>query len=207
MSADKTQSWAYAEELAGAAEEFAAARAGAEEIGVTPISAATGALLRFIAAGATHAVEVGTGSGLSGLYLLTANPSLVLTTIDVDSEAQSLAREAYARAGIRSSRSRIINGRSADLLPRLADSSYDLVFLDGSPAETAGDLEEALRILRPGGILAVDRALLGGKVADPARREPDTVAMRNLVREVTESDHVTSLVPVGSGLLLARKAV
>lgn len=205
MAADKTQAWAYAEDIALDTEEFSATRAGADEIGVTPVSPATGALLRLIAANVQHAVEVGTGSGLSGLYLLTANPNLILTTIDVDSEAQSVAREAFARAGIRPSRSRIINGRSADLLPRLADSSYDLVFLDGAPSETPGDVEEALRILRPGGILAIDRALLGGKVADPARREPDTVAMRNVIRDLSEGDHLTSLVPIGSGLLLARK--
>lgn len=205
MAADKTQAWAYAEDVASGTEEFSVTRAGADEIGVTPISPATGRLLRLIAANVQHAVEVGTGSGLSGLYLLTANPNLILTTIDVDSEAQSVAREAFARAGIRPSRSRIINGRSADLLPRLADSSYDLVFLDGAPSETPGDVEEALRILRPGGILAIDRALLGGKVADPARREPDTVAMRNVIRDLTEGDHLTSLVPIGSGLLLVRK--
>lgn len=205
MAADKTQAWAYAEDIALDTEEFSATRAGADEIGVNPVSPATGTLLRLIAANVQHAVEVGTGSGLSGLYLLTANPNLILTTIDVDSEAQSVAREAFARAGIRPSRSRIINGRSADLLPRLADSSYDLVFLDGAPSETPGDVEEALRILRPGGILAIDRALLGGKVADPARREPDTVAMRNVIRDLSEGDHLTSLVPIGSGLLLVRK--
>lgn len=207
MSGDKTLSWAFAEEQTVEDELLAGARATADDLGLAATSAATGALLRLLvsASKAQTAVEIGTGAGISGLYLLKGNDQLTLTTIDVESEAQSTARELYARAGIRASRTRLIKGRSADILPRLADRSYDLVLVDGAPEEAPGDVQEALRILRPGGLLVVSRALLDGRVADPARREPDTVAMRGLVREILEKGSNPALVPIGAGLIATQK--
>ncbi|MDO5724032.1 MAG: O-methyltransferase [Flaviflexus sp.] len=210
MSSDKTLSWAYAEEISEEDDPLLArARQAAEELGIRTVSPATGSLLRLLVAtsGARTCVEVGTGSGLSGLYLLGASESCALTTIDVEAEAQRTAREIFGLAGIRPSRTRLIRGRSADILPRLAGNSYDLVLLDGDPGEVEGDAEEAMRILRPGGLLLVARAILGGRVADPARREPDTVSMRELIRELVDSPALTSLVPIGAGLLLVRKPV
>lgn len=207
MSGDKTLSWAFAEEQTVEDGLLAAARATADDLGLATTSPATGALLRLLVsvAGAQTAVEIGTGAGISGLYLLKGNDQLTLTTIDVESEAQRTARELFARAGIRASRTRLIKGRSADILPRLADRSYDLVLVDGSPEEAPGDVQEALRILRPGGLLVIGRALLDGRVADPARREPDTVALRGLVRDILEQGANSALVPIGPGLLLSQK--
>ena len=206
MSSDKTLSWAFAEEQTAEDELMGQARTAAADLGVAAVSAATGALLRLLVstAGAKTAVEVGTGAGVSGLYLLLGSEELTLTTIDVEAEAQRAARDVFARAGIRASRTRLIKGRSADILPRLADRSYDLVLIDGDAEEAPGDAEEALRILRPGGLLIVAQAMLDGKVADPARREPDTVAIRGLVRDVLERSPLSALVPVGAGLLLAQ---
>lgn len=207
MSVDKTLSWAFAEEQTVEDGLLASARATADDLGLAATSPATGALLRLLVsvAGAQTAVEIGTGAGISGLYLLKGNDQLTLTTIDVESEAQRTARELFARAGIRASRTRLIKGRSADILPRLADRSYDLVLVDGSPEEAPGDVQEALRILRPGGLLVIGRALLDGRVADPARREPDTVALRGLVRDILEQGANSALVPIGPGLLLFQK--
>ncbi|WP_182355129.1 O-methyltransferase [Flaviflexus huanghaiensis] len=206
MSSDKTLSWAYSEEQTPEDQPIVQARAAADDLGVTAVSPATGALLRLLVSvsQARTAVEVGTGTGVSGLYLLLGTSDLTLTTIDVEAEGQRAAREFFARAGIRASRTRLIKGRSADILPRLADRSYDLVLVDGDPEEAPGDAEEALRILRPGGLLIIARALLDGRVADPARREPETVAIRGLVRDVLDRSPLASLVPIGSGLLLAQ---
>ena len=206
MPADQTQSWAYTEDVCVEDAISLKARQQAREYDIPALSPATCALLGVIAASSRvrSAVEVGTGTGASGLSLLRATSDIMLTTIDIESEAQHCARTNFSQAGIRAGRARIINGRSADILPRLADRSYDLVLLDGDPLEAPGDVQEALRMLRPGGLLILAHALMGGKVADPARREIAVVTMRNLCKDLLESSDLrTSMVPVGDGLLLA----
>ena len=206
MAGEQTQSWAYAEDMCEEDSVTAHARDEAREYDIASISAATGSFLSLIGAAtkARSVVEVGTGTGVSGLYLLRASSDLMLTTIDVESVAQHSAKAYFTKAGVRPGRARIINGKSADILPRLADNSYDIVFLDGDPLEMSGDANEALRMLRPGGVLIIAHALMHGRVADPARREDEVVAIRDLGRELMESaDLRTSLIPVGDGLLLA----
>ncbi|MDP9801478.1 putative O-methyltransferase YrrM [Arcanobacterium wilhelmae] len=203
---NKTASWAYAEENSRQSEVALRAREISEELGLEPVSVATGALLRTLAASAKTIAEIGTGAGVSGLFLLEAGTNSKLTSIDTDTEAQSHAREFFAAANLASSRYRVINGRSADLLPRLAGNTYDLVFVDGDPLEAEGDVAEAIRMLRPGGILALARALYADRVADPARRDERTVALRNLGITLLESEEVTaSIVPIGDGLIIAVK--
>ncbi len=206
MPADQTQSWAYSEDVCTEDSLTVQARQQSREYDIPARSPATGAFLSVLASTARirSAVEVGTGTGVSGLYLLRATSDIMLTTIDIESEAQHCARVGFSRAGIRAGRARIINGRSADILPRLADRSYDLVLIDGAPLEAPGDVQEALRMLRPGGVLVIAHALMGGRVADPARRERDVVTIRNLGKDLMESSDLrTALVPVGDGLLLA----
>ncbi|MCI1676491.1 MAG: O-methyltransferase [Ancrocorticia sp.] len=206
MSVDYTQSWAYAEDVCQEDAITIAARQMAREFSIPAVSPAVGAFLQTLAAASRvhSAVEVGTGTGVSGLYLLGASSDISLTTIDIESEAQQVAREAFGRAGIRPGRTRLINGRSADILPRLASSSYDFVLVDGDPMEAAGDVQEALRILRPGGTIVLARALCGGKVPDPARREEDVVAIRSLGKELLDAAELrSSLIPIGDGVLLA----
>ena len=99
-----------------------------------------------------------------------------------------------------------IEGDNLDVLPRLTDGAYDLVFCDADKREYPGYLEQALRLLRPGGVVAFDNALWHDRVADPAQRDPETIAVRELGRRVRESeDLVHLLLPVGDGLLVARK--
>ena len=92
------------------------------------------------------------------------------------------------------------------MLPRLTDGHYDLVFCDGDKAEYGAYLKEALRLLRPGGVVAFDNALWHDRVADPSQRDEETVAIRELGREIAENDSLVSvLLPVGDGLLAAKK--
>jgi len=206
MAVDQTQSWAYAESASQENVAIATARQAARDYGISSLSPATGAFLQVLAASAhvRSAVEIGTGTGVSGLYLLGASGDLSLTSIDIESETQHIAREAFSKMGIRSGRTRLINGRSADILPRLAARSYDLVLIDADPMEARGDALEALRVLRPNGILVLAHALMSGRVADPARREDDVVAMRNLGRELLDSPDIRSaMIPIGDGLLVA----
>jgi predicted O-methyltransferase YrrM len=197
----------YAESYLPEDAPLSAARQRATEVGVVPIGSAGGAALRLLAAAVTarSVVEIGTGTGVSGLWLLRGmHPDGVLTTIDAEAEHQRLARETFAEAGFAPARVRTINGRAMEVLPRLADASYDLVFCDAMKTEYADYLAEALRLLRPGGVVAFDNALWRGKVADPSIRDPDTVALREIGKIVRDNDRlVPALLPAGDGLLAA----
>ncbi|WP_373994730.1 O-methyltransferase [Nocardioides sp. LS1] len=205
----KPASWSYAEGFVAEDEVLAAARARAEEVGVVAIGSGGGAALRFLAAvlDARAVVEIGTGTGVSGLWLLRGMRSDgVLTTVDIEAEHQRLARQSFSEAGIPANRARTISGAALDVLPRLTDGHYDLVFCDGDKAEYSAYLKEALRLLRPGGVVAFDNALWHDKVADPAQRDEDTVSIRELGNEIAEHPSlVAALLPVGDGLLVAKK--
>jgi predicted O-methyltransferase YrrM len=183
------------------------ARARAAEVGCAGISPGTGAALRMLAAAlrAKSVVEVGTGAGVSGLWVLRGMRSDgVLTSIDVEAEHQRLARQAFTEAGLPASRVRLINGRALEVLPRLADGSYDLVVVDAAKTEYCDYLTESLRLLRPGGAVAFDSTLHAGRVADATARDPESVALRELARIVRDHDRlVPAMLPVGDGLLIA----
>ncbi|WP_423802726.1 O-methyltransferase [Nocardioides currus] len=205
----KPASWTYAEEFVAEDDILTAARARADEVGVVPISSGGGAALRLLASvlEARAVVEIGTGTGVSGLWLLRGmRADGVLTTVDIEAEHQRLAKETFTDAGIPANRARTIAGAGLDVLPRLTDGHYDLVFCDGDKREYAAYLAEALRLLRPGGIVAFDNALWHDRVADPAQRDEETVAVRELGRAVAENESlVPALLPVGDGLLVAKK--
>ncbi|HEX5511494.1 MAG TPA: O-methyltransferase [Actinomycetales bacterium] len=209
MSASKPASWAYAEEFVAEDDVLTRARDRAVELGCVPIGNGGGAVLRVLAAAlrAKAVVEVGTGTGVSGLWLLRGMPEDgVLTTIDVEAENQRAARETFAEAGIRPNRARVITGRGLDVLPRLTDAAYDLVLIDADKQDLDAYLEQALRLLRPGGVLAVDNALWKDKVADPAQRDATTTVIRELGKRIRDDERLLpALVPSGDGLLLAVK--
>jgi predicted O-methyltransferase YrrM len=199
---------AYVEEYLPEDEPLLAARHSAALVGgATPVSPAVGATLRFIAAAlsARAVVEIGTGCGTSGIWLLRGmRKDAVLTSVDVEPEHQRLARTAFTEAGFASNRYRLISGKAADVLPRLADGAYDLVFCDADKQEYPGYLAAALRLLRPGGVVAFDNALWGGRVADPGRTDPETSAIREVAELVRQDERlVPLLLPVGDGLLTA----
>jgi predicted O-methyltransferase YrrM len=165
----------------GAAEAYLAedvvlqtARTLAHELGLTPIAPSTGAALRLFAAmvNARAVIEIGTGTGVSGLWLLRGmRPDGVLTTIDTDAEHQRFARRVFLEAGFATSRSRVIAGRALDVLPRLTDGGYDLVVVDGDPAEHDAGVAGAARLLRPGGVVAVVGC--AADLADAVRDRPE----------------------------------
>ena len=83
-------------------------------------------------------------------------------------------------------------------MPRLTDGGYDLVFVDADKENYRGYVEQAVRLLRPGGVLVVDNALWHDRVADPARRDETTTTIREVGRIVRADDRLLpSLLPVG----------
>ncbi len=189
-------------------EHLLLARSNAEQMGgAVPISAATGAALRFLATaiGARAVVEIGTGYGTSGIWLLRGmRAGSVLTSVDPEPQHHAKARAVFAAAGFPSSRYRLISGRALEVLPRLADGAYDLVFCDADKREYPEYLSAALRLLRPGGIIAFDNALWPDQAANVAHSDPDTAAISELREQVSADDNlVPLLLPIGCGLLTA----
>ncbi|MEO6086096.1 MAG: O-methyltransferase [Umezawaea sp.] len=199
----------YVEHFLPEDDVLTAARSRGVELGCVPIGSGGGAALRFLAAAlqARAVVEVGTGTGVSGLYLLGGMPVAgVLTSIDVNPEHQRAARKAFSEAQVAVSRTRLIMGHALDVLPRLTDGAYDLVFVDGSKVEYPRYLDEGVRLLRPGGVIAFDNVLWNGRVADPTHRDQDTTALREVTRSVREDNRlVPVLLPLSDGLLVAAK--
>ena len=202
--AEKDLSWKFAEEYVVEGELIAAARAHSLEHGVEPISPAQGAQLAVIAA-ATNAkslIEIGTGFGVSGLWMFTGAPDATLTSIDLEVEFQQSAKRAFADFGIPANRARLIAGRALEVLPRMNEASYDIVLVDADPGSIIEYVEHALRLVRVGGTVVVPHALWRGRVADPAQRDDTVADFRTLLAETAESPAVLSALSLaGDGLL------
>ena len=205
---DKINSWKYAEDFVDESDAMVRARMRADELGLECITAATGAHLALLvsALGAKAVVEAGTGAGLSGLWLLSGNDDCVLATIDTESEHQVAAKASFKDAKISANRTRVINGRASEVMSNMADAAYDLVFLDADRDTLEVQLHEASRLLRPGGVVAIAHALWRDRVPDPAIRDETTSIYRDALRFfVNNDDFVSTLSPIGDGLLLASK--
>lgn len=203
----KAAAWMYSESFVPEDDVVLRARERASDLGCPAVLPGTGALLRVLAAStrARAVVEVGTGAGVAALWLLRGMPDDgQLTTIDREAEHQRAAREAFAEDRVDPRRTRVIPGRPHEVLPRLTDGHYDLVLVGAEPYAYPEHVEEAIRLLRPGGLLAVDNALYRDRVADPTRRDELTATVREVGRAIRADDRVVpAMVPSGSGLLLA----
>jgi predicted O-methyltransferase YrrM len=208
-SAPKPASWAYAEDFVDESESATQAREQAIPLGVTPLGRGTANVLTVLAKmlQAKAVVEIGTGSGVSGLALFAGmQPDGILTSVDIESEHQQAARKTFTSVGIPPRRFRLIAGPALNVLPKLSDGAYDLVFVDGDPLEYAEYVEQGVRLLRHGGVLAIDNALSQDRTADPAQTDEETEAVRAALAAVQDNeDLLPALLPVGDGLLVAVK--
>ena len=208
MSADAAN-WAYAEDFVPEDTVLLAARDAADQLGCVPVHPGAGRALQLFAAalGASNAVEIGTGAGVSLIYLLRGMAAdAVVTTIDVEAEHQKAAKATLAAAGFAPERARMITGRALEVLPRLADGAYDLVLIDARKKEYPQYLEEAFRLVRVGGLIAIDNALWHSRVPDPAQRDPDTTAVRSTLKAVKDNEALEPvLLAAGDGLLVAMR--
>lgn len=197
----------YAELFVADTPAVLAARDRAVELGCPAIPPGVGSLLTFLAAAtcARAIVEVGTGAGVSTLHLVAGMaPDGIVTSIDTDAGHQRAAKEALADAEIAPGRTRLINGRALDVLPRLTDGGYDLVFVDACPDDYPLFLVQAKRLLRIGGVVAFSHGLWQGKVSDPTQRDGQTVAVRETGRSMREDEQLLPVIlPLGDGVLAA----
>jgi len=206
--ASKEASWKFAEDFVLERENIAQVRHHSIEVGVEPISTATGAAIASLAAasGAKNIIEIGTGLGVSGLWLLLGAPEADLTSIDSEIDHQVLAKAAFLAAGIPANKVRLIAGRARDVLPRMNEESYDIVFIDADPQSVIEYVEHGLRLVRSGGSVLVAHALWRDRVSDPAQRDDTVENFRTLLDTVATSPAiVSSLSPIGDGLLALTK--
>lgn len=180
------------------------ARARAEELDCAPISGTLAATLTVLAAAlnAKTVVEVGTGTGVSAAALFAGMaPDGVLTSIDTEAENQRAARETLTALGIDHVRMRLIAGRGLEVLARLTDQAYDLVFVNADQLEYPAMLHHVQRLLHPGGMVIFagvqPESESGGKTSESA-------ATREVLAHLRDADHwLPALVPIGSGIVAA----
>ena len=206
----KTDPHSYVETFIPESDVKIAARARGNEIGAIDVTPGAGAYLRHLAhmLSAQSVVEIGTGSGVGALWVLEGMmPSGTLTSIDDEMEHSNIAKTALQESEIAPARFRLITNPVMDVMTKLTDRAYDLVIFRHNPEDINYAIAEAHRILRSGGVFVIDNFFGGGKVPDPAQRDPKTVSLRDagkLMKSEREK-WVSALIPVGDGLLLATK--
>lgn len=160
--------------------------------------------------GARRAIEVGVFTGYSSLAVMLAMPPYGrLLACDISEEYTSVARRHWRAAGVDDRIELVIAPAKATLDTRLAAGEagqYDFAFIDADKSGYLGYYERLIQLVRPGGLIVVDNTLWSGDVADPANRDPDTVALREFNDVLLADKRIElSLLPLGDGLTLARR--
>ncbi len=176
------------------------------------ISPEQGQFMRLLveALGVRRALEVGVFTGYSSTSVALAMPADGrLVACDVSEEWTRIARRYWRDAGV-ADRIELRLGPALDTLRALRDGgaagTFDFAFVDADKENYLGYYEACLELVRPGGILAFDNVLWGGRVADPANTSETTKMIRSLNERLSKDERVSiSLVPIGDGLMLARR--
>ena len=176
------------------------------------ISPEQGQLMAFLAEliEARRCLELGTFTGYSALSVARVlPPDGEVVTCDVDETATAVARRYWAEAGV-ADKIRLHLAPAGETLDRLIaegqGDGFDFAFIDADKENYGVYYEQVLTLLRPGGLMLIDNVLWSGAVADPAREDPDTVAIRALNETLRDDARVSlSLLPVSDGLSLVRK--
>ncbi len=160
--------------------------------------------------GARRTLEVGTFTGYSALVVALALPADGrVVACDISEEFTAVARRYWAEAGV-ADKIDLRLGPAVETLDALIaeglSGAFDFMFIDADKQGYDAYYERGLTLLRPGGLIAIDNVLWHGAVADPDRQDEETRAIRALNRKVQADERVSiSLVPIGDGLMLARK--
>ncbi len=160
--------------------------------------------------GARCAIEIGVFTGYSSLAVALAMPDDGrLLACDVSEEYTAIARRHWERAGVAHKIELVLAPAQATLDARLAAGGagqYDFAFIDADKSGYLGYYERLMRLIRPGGLIVVDNTLWSGDVANPAIRDPETVAIREFNDRLLADPRIDlSLLPLGDGLTLARR--
>lgn len=178
-------------------------------LSVMQISPEQGGFMALLARliGARRYLEIGTFTGYSALAVALALPADGrIVACDINAEWTAIGRRYWREAGVEHK----IDLRLApaietlDGLIREGAEPFDFAFIDADKENYDGYYERALRLVRPGGLIAIDNVLWGGAVADPERSDPETIAIDRLNRKLHGDQRIEpSLIPIGDGLTLA----
>ena len=177
------------------------------ELGRMQIGPEQGAFMGWLVGlmGARRCIEVGTFTGYSALWIAGAMPETgTLVCCDISETTTAVARRYWQDAGLMQ-RIDMRLGPAAETLAGL-DGEWDFAFVDADKANYDIYYEHCLRLLRPGGVIAIDNVLWGGAVVDPEVQDVSTNALRAINEKVGADPRVEAcMVPIGDGLTLARK--
>jgi O-methyltransferase len=167
-----------------------------------------GFLIRLTAA--KNVLEVGTFTGYSALAMALALPDDGrIVALDKSAEWTDVARGFWSRAGV-AKKIDLRIGAAAETMQGLIDEKrgdqFDFAFIDANKEDYDAYYELALRLVRPGGLIAVDNALRGGRVADPDETHLSVTAVRDLNAKIARDERVDRvLLPVGDGMMMTRR--
>jgi predicted O-methyltransferase YrrM len=160
--------------------------------------------------GAKRCLEIGTFTGYSSLSValrLPADGQIIACDVSVD--FTEIALRYWAEAGVADKIDLRLGPAIEtldDLLKEGASGSFDFAFIDADKENYLPYYERCLKLIRPGGLIAVDNVLWNGSVADSEKTDADTQAIRELNQKLRDDERVDiSMVPIGDGLTLARK--
>lgn len=156
--------------------------------------------------GARAVLEIGCFTGYGTLAMALALPADGrIVSLDVNDHWAAIGRRFWAAAGVEE-RIDFRSGLAVEGLAALAAASFDLVYVDADKKSYGLYYEEALRVVRRGGIVALDNVLWGGAVADPDDSSRQANSLRALNAMIHADQRVTPvLLPIGDGLTLARR--
>jgi predicted O-methyltransferase YrrM len=160
--------------------------------------------------GVRTALEIGTFTGYSALCVAAGLPEDGrLIALDIDEEWPSFGRRYWAEAGVADKIEFRAGAASKTLATMIEDGmegDFDFIFIDADKRGLDDYYEKSLRLVRSGGLIAVDNTLWSGKVVDPMVFDDATMAIRGFNAKVYDDRRVSvSLVPIGDGLTLLRK--
>ena len=201
---DKELSWRFVEERVSEDVDIERARHASLEHGIDPITASAGQYIATIATGldATTIMEIGTGLGVGTIWLAHACPGAHVTSIDSEMDHHVSVRELLNAAEIPASRVRLITEKALDVLPKMNESSYDLVVIDADYQNVQAYVDHGISLVKPRGSVIVAGVLGDDLVADPAKRDDKTSAYRWLLQALEDrNDVVHTLNLIGDGLV------
>ena len=178
----------------------------AAELGAPQTSSSGGSFVRFLcdATAATNIIEIGTGTGSLLSWIVADQPrTMNIAAMDVDGVWQKVAKDIISPHIEAHVKIRFMTGRSEEILPRMAENAYDLIVANASAIRK--DFEQAIKLLRPNGLVILTHCFNENKVLDPAQRDSQTVSLRSFLHVLKNDERLTSqMLELGDGTFIGR---